>query len=82
LIHLIKREVIIYLIIFFVLSFIVHFDAWLDHPAMHLESLSSSSLGLFHPLYLSFVIYLIFGLLRLFITFLKRIFKKNENNRV
>jgi len=74
---LIKREVIIFVIIFFVLSSVVHFDAWLDHPVMHLKALPMSSLGIFHPLYLSFIIYLIFGFLRFFIIFLKRIFNKN-----
>ncbi len=67
----IKREIKIFIFIFLFLALSVHFNAWLMHPIKHIKLLSSSSLGVWHPIYLTFIIYSIIGILRLIILFFK-----------
>jgi hypothetical protein len=50
----------------------MHFGAWMDHPLEHLQSLSDSSLGFFHPFIITFIVYLLVLLLR----FLGRLIQK------
>ncbi|MEA2073254.1 MAG: hypothetical protein U9O86_06670 [Campylobacterota bacterium] len=43
-------------------------------PLEHIQALSSSSLGSFHPLYLTLAVYISVGVIRLIVAFVKRIF--------
>ena len=70
------RELKIYLALFIVLALIMHFKAWIDHPIQHLESLKDSSLGMWHPLTLTTLVYSVIGIFRLLWHFVKRLFFK------
>ncbi len=72
----IMKEFVIFFVILVVLSLGMHFDEWTDHPAEHLDALSHSSLGLWHPLFLSFGVYLLVALLRFVFGIVGRIFRK------
>jgi len=42
----------------------MHFSAWMDHPLAHIEALPHSSLGVYHPLFLTLIVYGVIALLR------------------
>ena len=71
-----KRELGIYALIFVVLALIMHYKEWFSHPIKHLEALSHSELGLFHPIYLSFLVYLLIGVVRLAIMGVGKLIKR------
>jgi hypothetical protein len=66
----IKKELYIYVGIFFILSFAVHIDAWFNYPLEHLQALSSSSLGTFHPFIISLAVYVIILIVRIVLNFI------------
>ncbi|HHD77357.1 MAG TPA: hypothetical protein ENK97_01045 [Campylobacteraceae bacterium] len=68
------RELILFGVLFVVLSLAMHFSAWIEHPIRHLEALPSSPLGLWHPLYLTLAVYLLLGVVRLLVRFCRRLF--------
>jgi len=70
-----KKEALIFFSIFLSLSLFVHFDAWMSYPLAHIQALSKSSLGVFHPLFLTLFVYLIVGVLRFIFNFSLRLFK-------
>ena len=52
----------------------MHYHAWMYDPLEHIQALSSSSLGSFHPLYLTLAVYISVGIIRLIVRVLKRVF--------
>ncbi|WP_456323855.1 hypothetical protein [Hydrogenimonas sp.] len=60
-----KKELLIFLGLFAVLSLGMHYKAWLEHPLQHLESLQGSPLGSFHPFVIVFGVYILFVAVRL-----------------
>lgn len=57
-----KKEFIIFLTIFLLLTLAMHFDVWLSHPLEHLQGLANSGvygLGWVHPLVFTFMVYLL-----------------------
>ncbi|HHO65766.1 MAG TPA: hypothetical protein ENJ71_04540 [Epsilonproteobacteria bacterium] len=71
--HLLK-EVKIFLSLFLLLSLAMHFQAWLDHPLAHIKSLSGSPMGLWHPFWITAVVYIVLLLFRLVWRTGKRVF--------
>jgi len=74
----VKKELLIYLILFFVLTFGIHFKELIAHPLEHIINLPTSGaygLGVYHPLIFTFILYLIVLIPRFIITLLKRSFK-------
>ena len=69
-----KKELLIFLSLFFVLAIGMHYHAWMYDPLEHIQALSSSSLGSFHPLYLTLAVYISVGIIRLIVGVLKRVF--------
>ncbi len=70
--HKVIRELLIFSGIFVLLAFVVHFRAWLDHPVQHIESLPASSMGVWHPVFLSLIAYLIVVVIRGAVFLLKK----------
>jgi len=62
--HLFK-EVKIFVSLFLFLALIMHFQAWLDHPLAHIKALSGSPMGLWHPLWITALVYGVVALFRL-----------------
>ncbi|MEA1983579.1 MAG: hypothetical protein U9N39_08535 [Campylobacterota bacterium] len=69
-----KKELLIFLSLFIVLAIGMHYHAWMYDPLEHIFALPSSSLGVFHPLYLTFGLYIFIGFIRLIVAFIKRVF--------
>jgi len=61
----IAKEIKYFLFLFFFLALSMHFKAWIDHPIEHIKALKNSSLGIYHPLFLSFGIFILIALLRI-----------------
>lgn len=59
-----KRELIIYFVIFILLSFFMHMDKWLSFPIEHIKHLFHYVFPL-HPLVYSFIGYIIVWFIRL-----------------
>ncbi len=76
----IKKELTIFLFIFLIISFFMHQDAWQNAPIKHIKNIHNSSLGIFHPLYLILIIYLIvLGIRKMIAAIVKRVRKKNAS---
>jgi hypothetical protein len=69
----IQKELSIFIFIFLFLSLGMHFSAWIDHPLVHLESLASSSLGAWHPLIITLIVYVSILFVRVLIHSVKRL---------
>jgi hypothetical protein len=72
-----KKEFFIFLSLFVFLAVGMHFTAWISHPIEQLQSLPTSPLGLFHPLYITFVVYLLILIGRGVVKFIKKVFRKD-----
>jgi len=73
-----KKELLIYLAILFVLSVATHPD-FITHPITRIENLPHSGaygLGVLHPLVFSFIIYFLIFIIRFVIKKVKIIFSK------
>ena len=70
------KELKIFIILFVILALTMHFSAWLDHPLVHLEALPNSTFGLWHPIFLTLAVYLLIGVLRVFVHLFKKMMKK------
>ena len=74
----IKKEIIIYLSLFVILALMMHQEAWFNAPIDHIKNVSNSTMGTYHPIYLSLLIYfIIFGIRKLF-GFVSKKFKKSD----
>jgi len=69
----VQKELSLLILIFLFLALGMHFGAWIDHPMTHIKSLSSSSFGIWHPLFITFVAYVFILVIRVLIHFVKRI---------
>ena len=73
-----KKELLIYLILFFVLTLTVHYKELIAHPIDHILNLSSSGaygLGVYHPLIFTLFLYLLILVPRFIIKLFKRSLK-------
>ena len=77
---LIVREIKIFLFLFLILTLFMHFNAWIDYPIEHFNRLPHSSLGIWHPFYITMILYLLTGIIRWFIKILKHVSKKNAKH--
>ncbi len=68
------REFGLYIVLFVLLSLGMHFQSWLSQPLEHLTHLTQSSLGFWHPFYMTLGLYLLIGLLRIVVVLFKKIF--------
>ena len=62
-----KKELIIFLVIFLFLAIGMHFKEWISHPIDHIMALPQAGafgLGPFHPLIITFVVYAFISLIR------------------
>ncbi|MEA1919792.1 MAG: hypothetical protein U9N52_08135 [Campylobacterota bacterium] len=58
----------------------MHQEAWLNAPIDHLQNVHNSTMGAYHPIYLSLLVYLIvLGIRKLFAWIAKR-FKKSSDS--
>jgi len=71
-----KKEFLIFLSLFLFLALGMHFKAWISAPIEQVQALSGSPLGLFHPLYITFIVYLLILIGRGIVKIFKKIFKK------
>jgi uncharacterized BrkB/YihY/UPF0761 family membrane protein len=78
---LVVRELKLFLFLFLFLAFLVHFNAWIDHPIAQIKALSHSSLGVFHPLYIVTVVYIFILCMRGLIYFFKYLGKKDVQRK-
>ncbi|QKF80819.1 hypothetical protein CRV08_09170 [Halarcobacter ebronensis] len=70
-----KKELIIFFSLLVIVSIGIHFDAWINHPMEHMESLFSHSMA-YHPFLYVFLIYLVIGFFRVIINLIKKLFKR------
>jgi len=58
----VKKELLIYLSLFFVLTLLIHYKELIAHPIDHILNLSTSGaygLGVYHPLIFTLFLYLL-----------------------
>jgi len=63
-----KKELIVFISIFFVLTIIFHYKEFLEYPIIHILSLPTSGaygFGIFHPIVFTFIVYILLWILRL-----------------
>jgi len=70
----VKKEFFIFLSLFLFLAIGMHFSAWISHPAEHIKALQDSPLGLFHPLYITFIVYFLILILRSIVKVIQKVF--------
>lgn len=68
-----KREVLIFIVIFLLLSLGMHMNQWLSHPLEHLQQLSIHKMP-YHPLLYTTIVYLLVGLIRAVISAIMKLF--------
>ncbi len=54
----------------------MHMKQWISHPIDHIEHLSSSQFGLFHPIYFTFGVYIVLFLIRKMVGFVVGLFTR------
>lgn len=74
-----KREILIYFGIFIFLSAGMHYKAWLTHPLTHIQSVSESNFGPYHPLFFTLGVYLFVSIIRVIFTLFARLFKPKSD---
>ncbi len=73
-----KRELLIFVGLFFALAIGMHYEEWFDHPLEHVEALPSSPLGPLHPLIIVFGVYMLLVMVRLFIKMMRKILSREK----
>lgn len=68
----IKKELLIYLILFIISSGFFHYISWTTIPFEHLKALFSHSMP-YHPFLYTFIIYVLVGIFRIIISFIKKL---------
>lgn len=76
----INKEFVIYLGLFLFLALGMHHKAWLDHPIEHIRALPQSDFGVFHPFYFTLGAYLLVGLIRLIISAIGKLVRKQKQD--
>ena len=72
------KELVIFVGLFLFLTLGMHMNEWLTHPIEHIEHLSGSQFGLFHPLYFTFGIYIILFTIRKILSFIVGLFIRKD----
>ncbi len=70
------KEVVIFVGLFLFLTLGMHMKQWISHPIDHIEHLSSSQFGLFHPIYFTFGVYIVLFLIRKMVGFVVGLFTR------
>jgi len=70
----VKKESAIFILLFLFLSLAMHFGAWMNYPLLHIESLPKSQLGIWHPFYITLLVYLFVLFLRFLLKVVKKLF--------
>jgi len=70
------KEIVIFIGLFLFLALGMHMNEWISHPIAHLENLSSSKYGLFHPLYFTALVYIVLYVIRIVFSVIKRLFTR------
>jgi len=73
-----KQELLIFFALLILLALGMHFKAWIDHPITHIEALPHSTLGAWHPLYITAGVYILLTAIRLLMSLIKKIVKKRQ----
>lgn len=73
----IKKEIVIYLSLFVLLSLAVHNSVWFSHPIEHISGLFSHGMP-YHPFLYTFIAYIIIVILRVFVSLIKKLFKSKK----
>ncbi len=69
------KEIKIFVFLFLFLALVMHFHAWVSHPIAHIKALPSSPMGMWHPLWLTAIVYAFLLIMRLMIVLLKKVLK-------
>lgn len=73
-----KRELLLFVGLFFALSLGMHYEEWFDHPMQHIGALPSSPLGPLHPLIIVFGLYMLTVMGRLFVKMVRKILSRGK----
>ena len=71
-----KKEFLLWLIFFILLSLVMHFDEWITNPLEHILKLKTSGaygLGFLHPIVFTTTVYVMILIPRFIISFFKNI---------
>ncbi len=68
-----KKELLIFIVLFFISAFLMHSNSWLNFPLEHLNNLANHS-NPFHPVFYVAVLYIILGFFRFLFRFVYRLF--------
>lgn len=72
-----KNELLLFLVLFLLLSFAIHMNPCLNDPVGHIKALPQSPLGMLHPVYFTVGFYLaVVWPVRLAISGFKKVFRK------
>ena len=71
-----RKEFFVFVSLFIFLSLGMHMKQWISHPIEHIQHLSSSQFGLFHPLYFTFLVYAFLYVIRVILGLFMRLFKR------
>lgn len=71
----IKKEFIIFLVLFLVSSGLVHITAWLNNPIEQFQLLFSHPMP-YHPFLYVFLIYIVIAIIRIVINLVKKLFTR------
>ncbi len=69
-----KKEIVIFVLLFCILALGVHMPQWISHPIEHLHNLATHKMP-YHPVLFTFIFYSFIGLIRLLIYGIKRLVK-------
>ncbi len=71
-----KKRIVEFIGLFFILAISYHFQEWIDHPLAHLTAVSGGGfgLGLIHPIIFTLVVYLLFTIISWLGSMIKKIF--------
>ncbi len=67
------KELKIFIFLFVLLSVGMHFSVWVSHPLAHIEALSNASMGIWHPIFLTLLVYVLIMLLRLIVKGIRKL---------
>ena len=68
------KEIVIFVGLFLFLTLGMHMKQWISHPIEHIEHLSGSQFGPFHPLFFTFGVYIALFIIRKIIGFIMGLF--------
>jgi len=73
------KEIFIFIGLFLFLALGMHMKQWISGPIEHLNKLSQSEFGLFHPLFFTLFVYVALFIIRLIINFIVSVFSKSRD---